>query len=132
MVCVREYARALLPCDSSRYIAPGTCPVRARSYTPVGHPTPIFSDFSIWHARRKFDSASRVRTISDGHPRYNRPHPEFAYIYCFSISDLYRLIKKRRSLPESPKSSIKRNSGIKRNCISLYKKNVGNKFLKYI
>lgn len=125
-VCMRVRARTVLPCDSSRYIAPGTCPVRARSHTPVGHPTPIFSDFSIRHARRKFDSVPRVKTIPDGrHSRYCRPHPKFARPYCFSISIFTVLSGKSdkktspRS-PRSPKSFVNRDSETKCNCMVIY------------
>ncbi|KYQ58690.1 hypothetical protein ALC60_02338 [Trachymyrmex zeteki] len=81
------------------YIAPGTCPVRARSHTPVGHPTPIFSDFSIRHARRKFDSVPRVKTIPDGRKSDKKTSP--------------------RS-PRSPKSFVNRDSETKCNCMVIY------------
>ncbi|EGI70679.1 hypothetical protein G5I_00470 [Acromyrmex echinatior] len=81
------------------YIAPGTCPVRARSHTPVGHPTPIFSDFSIRHARRKFDSVPRVKTIPDGRksdkkssPRSSRSPKSFVNRYSEAKMQLHSSI----------------------------------------
>lgn len=44
---VRTRMCALLPCDSSRYIAPGTCPVQARVGTFDERSCPIFSNFLI-------------------------------------------------------------------------------------
>lgn len=107
-VCVREYARALLPCDSSRYIAPGTCPVRARSCTPVGHPTPIFSDFSIRHARRKLDVARQndLRQL----PFAIMAFSSRIRSYCFSIC-IYTVLSRKSDEETSlgnPKSFVKR------------------------
>ena len=55
---------ALLPCDSSRYIAPGTCPVQARVGTLDEPPrVPVFPDFSIsrFHCHFRFDNFRRFR-----------------------------------------------------------------------
>lgn len=60
---VRTRMCALLPCDSSRYIAPGTCPVQARLGTFDEQPRPIFSDFSSKDSAKPFVSA-RKRFIS--------------------------------------------------------------------
>ena len=107
-VYARVRARTVLPCDSSRYIAPGTCPVRARSHTPVGHPTPIFSDFSIRHARRKFDSDTarqkRFQTVVIRHPRIAILIPNSFILIAFRSPFLrsYQENRTRRFLPGVP------------------------------